>query len=240
VTDQTTRRILTIDIGGSKVKALTDERGLADVRRARSGPDMGPAELVARVQELVSDWSFDVVSVGFPGPVAGGVVVKEPRNLGPGWVGFDFAAALGRPVRVVNDAAMQALGSYEGGKMLFLGLGTGLGSACVADGHLLPLELAHLPYRRDESYEDWLGTDGLRKRGKRRWREALAEVCALLRAALVADYVVLGGGNVRHVRELPPHCRRGDNSLAFEGGFRLWRGMGSTTPAGAPVADGAC
>ena len=223
MTDSTTRRILTIDIGGSKVKALTDERGLADVRRTRSGSDMGPEEFVARTRELVSDWHFDVVSIGFPGPVVDGVVVKEPRNLGPGWVGFDFAAALGRPVRVVNDAAMQAVGSYEGGKMLFLGLGTGLGAACVADGYLLPLELAHLPYRRDESFEDWLGADGLRRRGKRRWREAVAEVSALLRAALVADYVVLGGGNVRHLRELPPHCRRGDNSLAFEGGFRLWR-----------------
>ncbi len=217
------QRVLTVDVGGSNVKALLEGLPTEEVRRVPSGAALDPAGLVERVRELARGWEHDRVSIGFPGPVVDGAVVAEPHNLGSGWVGFDFAAALGTPVRLVNDAAMQALGSYEGGKMLFLGLGTGLGSALVGPGCLLPLELAHLPYKKGKSYEHYVGERGLERRGKSRWRKTVAEVCALLRTALLADYVVLGGGNVRLLDELPERCRRGDNDLAFEGGFRLWR-----------------
>lgn len=217
------QRVLTVDVGGSHVKALLEGLPMEEVRRVPSGAALDPAGLVERVRELARGWEHDRVSIGFPGPVADGAVVAEPHNLGSGWVGFDFAGALGTPVRLVNDAAMQALGSYEGGKMLFLGLGTGLGSALVSPGCLLPLELAHLPYKKGKSYEHYVGERGLERRGKSRWRKTVAEVCGLLRTALQADYVVLGGGNVRLLDELPERCRRGDNGLAFEGGFRLWR-----------------
>lgn len=228
------RTVLAIDIGGSHVKVLTGGRGRDEIRRATSGPGMGPAQMVAAVQELTGDWRFDVVSIGYPGPVgprtseprdprSQGAPAAEPRNLAQGWVGFDFEAAFGRPVRLVNDAAMQALGSYEGGKMLFLGLGTGLGSALVVDGVLVPLELAHLPYRKGKSYEDAVGERALERRGKRKWRSSVARIAHLFQQALLVDYVVLGGGNVRHLKELPAGCRRGDNANAFEGGFRLWR-----------------
>lgn len=221
--------VLAIDVGGSHVKVLTEGRAREEIRRAPSGPDMGPARMVAAVEQLTADWSFDVVSIGYPGPVdpggaqGHGAPASEPKNLAKGWVGFDFEAAFGRPVRLVNDAAMQALGSYEGGKMLFLGLGTGLGSALVVDGVLVPLELAHLPWRKGKSYEDALGERALERRGKRKWRASVARVVRLFQQAFLVDYVVLGGGNVRHLKELPAGCRRGDNANAFEGGFRLWR-----------------
>jgi polyphosphate glucokinase len=170
---------------------------------------------------MTEDWSFDVVSIGFPGPVLRGRPVCEPRNLGGGWVGFDFEAAFGRPVRVINDAAMQALGSYEGGRMLFLGLGTGLGSALVVGGRIEPLELAHLPYRK-RTYEDYVGRRGLERLGRKKWRRAVADTVERLREALRPDYVVLGGGNARKLEQLPPGVRAGSNAHAFEGGFRLW------------------
>lgn len=215
-------RILAIDVGGSHVKILSSGRDPSEARKADSGPDMGPREMVDAVRELSADWTFDAVSIGYPGPVRDGRPAADPWNLGEGWVDFDFEAAFDRPVKLVNDAAMQALGSYEGGKMLFLGLGTGLGSALVVDGVLVPLELAHLPYRKGRSYEDYLGQDGRHERGNGKWRRSVADVVQRFHAAFLVDYVVIGGGNVNHLDELPPHCRRGDNDNAFLGGFRLW------------------
>jgi hypothetical protein len=185
---------------------------------------MTPRIMVDTLCEAIADWSYDVVSIGFPGPVRHGRPAREPWNLGPGWVGFDFARAFKRPVRLINDAAMQALGSYAGRNMLFLGLGTGLGSTMIRDGVLVPLELAHLPYRRGKSYEEYLGNAGYERLGKRAWRTHVAAVTALFIAALEVDYVVLGGGNARHVRDLPPGTRLGNNANAFKGGFRLWDG----------------
>src|SRR5262245_17846950 len=168
-----------------------------------------------------ADWSYGVVSVGYPGPVLRGRPVSDPVHLGPGWVGFDFDAAFGRPVKLVNDAVMQALGSYEGGRMLFLGLGTGLGTALIVDGMIEPMELGHLPYRK-ATFEDYVGIRGLKRLGKQKWRRVVADVVARLTAALEPDSVVLGGGNVKKLKALPPLCRAGDNANAFVGGFRLW------------------
>jgi polyphosphate glucokinase len=177
--------------------------------------------MVDAVKELAADWTWGCVSVGVPSPVHGGRVAAEPVNLGEGWVGFDYVTAFGKPTKVVNDAAMQALGSYEGGRMLFLGLGTGLGSALVADGFVEPMELGHLPYKK-ATFEDYVGNAGLGKRGKRRWRLDVADVVASLSAALEAEYVMLGGGNARKLDPLPPNARLGSNKNAFIGGFRLW------------------
>jgi polyphosphate glucokinase len=193
-------------------------------------------EMVARVKEAAADWQYDVVSIGYPGSVLRSRPVAEPHNLGKGWVGFDFETAVGCPVKVMNDAAMQALGSYQGGKMLFLGLGTGLGTTLIVDGVVEPMELAHLPYRK-ATYEDYIGERGLKRLGKKKWRKYVNDVVALLSAALETDYVVLGGGNVRKLKELPPNCRAGDNANAFRGGFRLWEDadvqVGSTAQASA-------
>lgn len=212
--------VLVVDVGGSNVK-LKLSTG-SEVRRVPSGSDLRPGSMVERVREVTADWRFDRVSVGVPGPVKDGRLIDEPVNLGGGWLAFDLAKAFGVPTRVVNDAAMQALGSWEGGKMLFLGLGTGLGAALVVEGLVLGLELAHLPYRRKRSFEDWVGTRGLERLGKKRWRAAVFDVVARLKAAMVADEVILGGGNVRKLDTLPPGCRRGDNDRAFLGGERLW------------------
>ncbi|HTI56886.1 MAG TPA: ROK family protein [Verrucomicrobiae bacterium] len=212
-------RILVVDIGGSHVKILAT--GHREPRKLVSGPTMTPRQMVAGVERLVRGWKYDVVSIGYPGLVLHGRPVAEPHNLGRGWVRFDYRAAFGRPVRIINDAAMQALGSYRGGKMLFLGLGTGLGSALIADGVVEPMELGHLPYKKG-TYEDYVGQRGLDKRGKRKWRRHVADVVAGFVAALEPDDVVLGGGNVRKLKELPPGCRAGDNANAFVGGFRLW------------------
>jgi polyphosphate glucokinase len=201
------------------VKALAS--GESEPRRVESGPEFTPEQMVAAVKELAEGWTWEVVSVGIPTPVHGGRIVHDPVNLGPGWVGFDFSSAFGKPTRLVNDAAMQALGSYEGGTMLFLGLGTGLGSTLVSDGVVQPMELGHLPYRK-ATFEDYVGEAGLERRGKKRWREHVVAVIEKLSAAVEPDYVVLGGGNAEKVKELPPHVRRGDNSNAFVGGFRLW------------------
>ena len=215
-----TKRVLVIDIGGSAIKLLAT--GQKQRTKLPSGPDLTPEEMVARVAQASAGWDCDVVSIGYPGPVEGNQVLVEPENLGDGWVGYDFAKAFGRPARIINDAAMQAMGSYDGDEMLFLGLGTGLGSALITHGTLQPLELAHLPYGKGRTYEDYLGKSGLRKRGKKKWREKIFEIVPALRAAFQVDYVVLGGGNAKLLDELPPHARRGGNELAFEGGFRMW------------------
>jgi polyphosphate glucokinase len=198
-----------------------DNKGLTK-REFVSGPHLSAKEMVKSVKALTKDWSYDVVSVGYPGPVAHDRPLAEPHNLGRGWVGFDFAKAFGRPTQVVNDALMQALGSYEGGRMLFLGLGTGLGSAMIVDGVAVPMELGHLPYRKDKTYEDYAGAAGLQRHGKKKWRREVADIVKRLIAALEPDSVVLGGGNAEHVGRLPPKTRLGDNANAFKGGFRLW------------------
>jgi len=221
--------VLAIDIGGTNVKILAS--GEKEPRKFPSGPHLTPREMVAGVKKLARGWKFDAVSMGYPGMVIHNHPVAEPRNLGRGWIGFDYRAAFGKPVKIVNDAAMQALGSYKGGKMLFLGLGTGLGSTVIADGVVEPMELAHLPYRKG-TYEDYVGQRGLEQRGKKKWRRHVAEVVAGLIAALEPDDVVLGGGNVRKLKELPAGCRAGDNANAFVGGGRLWaQAAGSRTPA---------
>jgi polyphosphate glucokinase len=211
--------VLVVDVGGTHVKILAT--GQDKPRRFPSGPSLTAEQMVAAVKDLAGEWTYDVVSIGYPGPVLQGRPVAEPRNLGPGWVGFDYQAAFGRPVTLVNDAAMQALGSYQGGKMLFLGLGTGLGSTLVVDGIVEPMELGHLPYRKS-TYEDYVGIRGLEQRGKKKWRLYVADVVARLTAALEPDDVVLGGGNINKLKQLPPGCRAGDNGNAFLGGFRLW------------------
>jgi polyphosphate glucokinase len=215
--------VLAIDVGGTHVKILAT--GQSARREFPSGPKMTARLMVAQVKELDRDWKYDVVSVGYPGPVLRNHPVSEPRNLAKGWVGFNFEAAFKRPVKVVNDAAMQALGSYKHGKMLFLGLGTGLGSTLVVDGIVEPMELGHLPYKK-ATYEDYVGLRGLEKYGKKKWRLHVADVVKLLIAALEPDEVVLGGGNVKKLKNLPPHCRAGDNNNAFLGGFRLWQQTG--------------
>jgi polyphosphate glucokinase len=213
-------RVLVVDIGGTHVKLLCTGRRVPV--KIGSGKDLTPARMVARVREATSGWTYDVITIGYPGPVADGRPMREPHNLASGWRRFDFTKAFGKPVRIVNDAAMQALGSYDGGRMLFLGLGTGLGTALVDREFLLPLELAHLPYREDRTFEDYLGIRGLERMGIAKWRKHVGLVAELLRLALVADHVVLGGGNVKKLARMPAHCRRGDNRFAFRGGMRLW------------------
>ena len=212
--------VLAIDIGGTHVKILAT--GQKERREFESGSTLTPAMMVAGVQKLAEDWTYDAVSIGYPGPVLRNRPVAEPHNLAKGWVGFDFDAAFKTPVKVVNDAAMQALGSYKGGKMLFLGLGTGLGSTMIADGNVEPMELGHLPYKK-ATYEDYVGLRGLEKHGQKKWRKHVADVVERLVAALEPDDVVLGGGNVKRLERLPKGCRAGDNANAFLGGFRLWK-----------------
>jgi polyphosphate glucokinase len=212
-------KILAVDVGGSHVKILAT--GQKQKREIVSGPKMTARQMVSGVKKLAQGWAYDVVSVGFPGPVLQNRPVAEPHNLGSGWMGFDFASAFGLPVRVVNDAAMQALGSYRGGKMLFLGLGTGLGSAMIVDGIVEAMELGHLPYKKG-TYEDYVGNLGLERFGKQRWRELVEDVVERLVAALEPQDVVIGGGNVIHINKLPRGCRAGNNADAFVGGFRMW------------------
>jgi polyphosphate glucokinase len=213
------KSVLVVDIGGTSVKLLASGHQMH--RSFPSGPKMTPKEMVSGVKKLAADWAYDAVSIGYPGPVLRGRPIAEPHNLGRGWVGFDFAGAFGRPVKVVNDAAMQALGSYRGGKMLFLGLGTGLGSTMIVDGIVEPMELGHLPYKKG-TYEDYVGHAGLERHGKKKWRRHVADVVTRLIAALEPDETVIGGGNVGKLAALPPHARAGDNANAFRGGFRLW------------------
>jgi len=222
--------VLVVDIGGTNVKILAT--GQAEPRKFPSGPTLTPKRMVAGVKKLAGDWKYDVVSIGYPGPILGGRPVSEPFNLGPGWVGFNFQAAFGRPVKVINDAAMQALGSYQRGKMLFLGLGTGLGSTMIVDGVVEPAELGHLPYKsRGRTYEDYVGLRGLKRMGRKRWEQHVVELIERLIAALEPDDVVLGGGNVKQLKTLPVGCRAGDNANAFLGGFRLWERAGVRKPS---------
>jgi polyphosphate glucokinase len=213
--------ILVIDVGGTHIKVLAT--GRKKPLKIRSGPKMSAKEMVRAVRRATTDWQYSVVSIGYPGPVLHGKPVTEPRNLGDGWVGFDFKKAFGCPVRVINDAAMQALGSYKGGRMLFLGLGTGLGSALIVEGVLEPMEFAHLPYKKGRTYEQYVGKAGLKRFGKKKWRRHVADVITRLKATLEADDVVIGGGNAKSLRALPKGVRLGSNANAFIGGYRLWK-----------------
>src|SRR5579863_2665940 len=242
------RRVLAIDIGGSHVKMRVF--GRREPRQFESGPDLTPRRMVKRVHELTGDWAYDAVSIGYPGVVMHGKVVAEPHNLGAGWVGFDFRKAFGRPTHIMNDAAMQAVGSYEGGRMLFLGLGTGLGSAMIVDGILQPMELAHLEYKHGKTYEDYLGLRGLERLGKKKWRKYVAKIVEQLKTGLEADYVVIGGGNCKKLKKLPAGARAGTNENAFVGGFAYGRAIlpsqqsqnhpsnvDNNAPSSAPVAQ---
>jgi predicted NBD/HSP70 family sugar kinase len=215
------RRVLVIDLGGSNVKMLAT--GQKEPQKRPSGPTMTPRDMVRVVKQSVHGWKFDCVSLGFPGPVINECALSEPHNLGSGWMGFDFRKAFGCPIKIINDAAMQALGSYKGGCMLFLGLGTGLGAAMIVDGILQPMELAHLIYKNGKTYEDYLGLRGLEKSGKRKWRKHVTTIVEKLKVALKADYVVLGGGNSKKLKKLPLGTLLGSNANAFLGGFRMWQ-----------------
>lgn len=214
------RKILAVDVGGSHVKVMLSPK--SEKREFRSGSRLTAKDMVAKVRDLTKDWTYDAVSIGYPGPVVQNRLIAEPHNLGTGWVCFDFAKAFGCPVKIVNDAAMQALGSYSGGRMLFLGLGTGLGSAMIIDGVIEPMELGHLPYRKGKTFEHYLGNDGMKRVGKKKWRAKVMTAVKHLTAALQPDYVVLGGGNAKKLGTLPSQARLGDNENAFSGGFCLW------------------
>jgi polyphosphate glucokinase len=213
--------ILVVDVGGTHVKILAS--GEKEKREIDSGPTLTARQMVSSVKKLAEGWEYGVVSIGYPGPVVHDRPMAEPHNLGNGWMGFNFAAAFKLPTKVINDAAMQALGSYRGGKMLFLGIGTGLGSTMIVDGIVQPMELAHLPYKK-RTYEDYVGARALEEFGKKAWRRHVEDVVEYLVAALQPDDVVLGGGNAKKLKELPPLCRLGDNANAFKGGFRMWEG----------------
>jgi polyphosphate glucokinase len=221
-------KVLVVDVGGTHVKVLVS--GQKESRKFDSGPALVPGNMVLGVKKISNDWSYDVVSIGYPGPVLHNRPIAEPHNLGRGWLGFNFEKAFGHPVKLINDAAMQALGSYQGGKMLFLGLGTGLGSAMIVDGIIEPMELGHLPYKK-HTYEEYVGERGLEDRGKNKWRRDVADVVARLIAALEPDDVVLGGGNAKLLEKLPAGCRVGDNANAFAGGFRLWEKASEGQPS---------
>ncbi len=214
------QNILVVDVGGTNVKVA--DSGHPDPIKIPSGPAMTARRMVTAVKKATTGWKYAGVSIGYPGPVLRGRILAEPYNLAKGWIGYDFAKAFGCPVRIVNDAAMQALGSYEGGRMLFLGLGTGLGSALIIEGVLEPMELAHLPYRKGRTYEDYVGARGLERLGRKEWRRHVETVVDQLRTALEAEYVVLGGGNSKLLKKLPDGARLGANTNAFTGGFRLW------------------
>jgi polyphosphate glucokinase len=214
-------RVLVIDIGGSHIKFRMGPRG--PIRRFVSGPEMTAADMASQVRKATRGLPYQAVSIGYPGMVLRGRIVAEPYNLGHGWVGYDFEKPLGRPVRVINDATMQAIGSYEGGRMLFLGLGTGLGATLILDGTVEPMEIGHMPYKRGRTFEDYVGEQGRERLGNRKWRKAVAEVIARLKEVLEADYVVLGGGNAVRLKQLPQGTRLGDNLNAFKGGLTMWR-----------------
>ena len=216
------RRVLVLDVGGTHVKMRIGTRG--SIREFKSGRKLNAKRMVGQVLKMTSDWDYDVISVGFPGVVVHGKIAAEPHNLGTGWIGFDFQAAFAKPVRVINDAALQAVGSYRGGRMLFLGLGTGLGVTLILDGVVEPMEIGHMPYKRGRTFEDYAGERGRKRLGNKKWRKAVAEVVARLKDVLEVDYVVLGGGNAMRLKELPEGARLGDNLNAFKGGLHLWRG----------------
>jgi predicted NBD/HSP70 family sugar kinase len=228
-------KVLVLDIGGTHVKVY--RTGHLEPVKVASGPALTPRKLVKAVQEATGGWTYDAVSIGYPGPVVDGRPMRDPAHLGTGWVKFDFRNAFGRPVKIINDAAMQALGSYRGGRMLFLGLGTGLGSALIVDGVLEPMELAHLPYKHGRTFEEYVGVEALERLGKRKWTKNVYDMVARLRDALQADYVVLGGGNAKRLGELPPRTFLGDNQNAREGGFRLWRPPTANSKALEAAAD---
>jgi polyphosphate glucokinase len=214
-------KVLVADVGGTNIKLKLQDDD--EVRKFASGPALTPQQLIQEMRAETTGWKYDRLTIGFPAPVLDGKVRKEPVNLGPGWVDFDFSAALGKPVQIINDAAMQALGSYEGGRMLFLGLGTGLGSAMIVHHVVLPMELGHLPYKKGRSFEEYVGQAGMKRMGRAKWQFHVADVVAILQHALLPEYVVLGGGNVKKLDELPPGCRMGDNNNAFLGGLRIWQ-----------------
>jgi polyphosphate glucokinase len=228
-------KVLVLDVGGTHVKALAT--GQKEPRQFDSGPKMTPRQMVSKVRRLVADWDYDAITIGYPGAVSQNRPVADPWNLGKGWVGFNFSAAFGRPVKLINDAAMQALGSYDRGKMLFLGLGTGLGSAVIVDRIVEPMELGHLPYKK-ATFEDYVGARAVEKYGKKKWRRYVADVVERLTNALEPEYVVLGGGNVHRLKKLPPGCRAGENSNAFLGGFRLWEKAEDATTSKHPLVCG--
>jgi polyphosphate glucokinase len=215
-------KVLVIDVGGTHVKLLAT--GEKEKLEFASGPRLTARKMVAQVKKMIkaAGWKYDAISMGYPGPVLHNRPVLEPHNLGKGWVKFHFRKAFGHPIRIINDAAMQGLGSYRGGRMLFLGLGTGLGSALIVNGEVEPLELAHLPFKNGRTFEDYVGIRGLQRQGKKKWRKSVAKVVAELKAATQAEYVVLGGGDARLIKKPPPDTRLGDNNNAFRGGFRLW------------------
>ena len=230
LTDSPGSKVLVIDIGGTHVKLLATGQKLPI--KIPSGPEMTPGRMVTLVKRATAKWKYSAISIGYPGPVLHGKPVSDPHNLGHGWVGFDFRKAFGRPVKLMNDAAMQAIGSYRRGRMLFLGLGTGLGSALMVDGVIEPMELAHLPYKKGLTYEDFIGLRGLQRFGKKKWRRYVDDVVNRLKIALEADDVVIGGGNAKLLRKLPAGARLGSNENAFRGGFRLWQ-AGRKRAAGA-------
>ena len=223
------RKVLAIDIGGTNVKFLAS--GQSEPRRFPSGKALTPERMVAEVKKLAADWKYDVVAIGYPGDVVEDRIVTDPRNLAPGWIGFDFEAAFGCPVKVMNDAAMQALGSYKGGTMLFLGLGTGLGSTLIVRGHIVPMKLGALSYKKG-SIEDHVGLRGLQKFGKKKWRAFVNMVLERFTSALMLDEAVIGGGNAKKLKDLPPACRLGDNAYAFLGGYRMWETAPARRPSG--------
>ncbi|MEO8539529.1 MAG: ROK family protein [bacterium] len=226
------QNVLVVDVGGSHVKILAG--GQDELRKFASSASLTPQQMVAGVKRLAAGWEFDAISIGYPGVVVHGKPASEPHNLGSGWMGFDFERAFEMPVRLINDAAMQALGSYRGGRMLFLGLGTGLGSAMIVDGRVEAMELGHLPYKR-RTYEDYVGLGGLKRKGKKKWRKHVAKVVELLSAALEPTDVVIGGGNAKFLKKMPPNCRPGDNANAFAGGFLMWEQDGDSMTAGAAI-----
>ena len=224
---------LAIDIGGTRVKIRVPSDPTK--RHFDSGPKLTPRQMVDGVRKLAADWSFDSVSIGLPAPIRNDRPEKEPANLGQGWLDFDYDTDFGVPVKLINDAAMQAVGSYNGGRMLFLGLGTGLGSCLIVNHDIMPMELAHLPFRKGRTFEDFVGIRGLESLGKKRWRRHVARICDMLYAALLPDEIVIGGGNMAHLKAMPEHCRAGSNANAFEGGFRLWQ---SAWAKAVPVHEG--
>jgi polyphosphate glucokinase len=227
-------KVLVIDVGGSNIKFRAT--GRSDEGRFESGQTMTAQAMADGVKKLAAGWSYDVVAIGYPGVVKNDKPVTEPHNLAKGWVDFDYRTAFGKPVKIINDAAMQALGGYQKGKLLFLGLGTGLGSTMVVEGVVMPMELAHLPYRK-KTFEDYVGERALERDGKKKWRKHVVDVVARLSAALIPDDIVIGGGNVRHIDNMPPLCRAGDNEHAFAGGFRMWAGVAK--PAAKPAVEAA-
>ena len=231
---KTIPRILVLDVGGTHVKMRMGSAG--EVREFASGPKLTPRRMVREVRKLTADWRYDGISMGYPGVVFHGRITADPHNLGPGWIGFNFSKAFGKPVRIVNDAAMQAMGSYEGGRMLFLGLGTGLGVTLIMDGIVEPMEIGHMPYKHGRTYEDYVGERGRERLGNRKWRKVVEKIVEQLRTVLEVDYVVLGGGNVRKLKHLPRYARAGDNLNAFIGGMRLWHVSDGRGPLVVPIA----